>query len=446
MARCQLVVVGAVALVLRPGPALAAAPDREDPDDIRVIEICSDDAPETAAAFVQATMRVLPEGKIRLRFACSRELPTGAEASVATFVAEKDGISLQLVSGTREQSTHRVPWLSDVHRPLARTLAQGKATTAGLLLESLASDLQAMRLRPLPVLPSPDRPTSTPLPPAGPVPPPPPIVETAAPTTRAGPVVPAPSPDRVVEPREPTTTPSVARADLPPATPGATPDGGRGPPATLPSAAPPATGSPAKEAVAPASEAEPAKVHPAPAAVASILSTSASAGRQRRLEIALPLAGIDWMPPSTIAPHIEAGFGWGGPRWWVIAQGLLQLDSSFAIDWRTFHTAGYGVRLGGRRTLFRSERFRWDADATLVGHLSQYRRDGIANAETHEWFDLGVGLHSRAVLSLARHTSALVSLGGQVFPTARQAAIANGPSRRINLVTLTAVVGLCFAF
>jgi hypothetical protein len=130
----------------------------------------------------------------------------------------------------------------------------------------------------------------------------------------------------------------------------------------------------------------------------------------------------------------------------VIAQGLLQLDSNFAMDWRTFHTTGYGVRLGARRTLFRSERFRWDADATLVGHLSQYRRDGIANAQTHQWLDLGAGLHSRAVLRLARHTSGLVSLGGQVFPTARRATIPDGPSRRINLVTLSAVLGLCFDF
>ena len=138
--------------------------------------------------------------------------------------------------------------------------------------------------------------------------------------------------------------------------------------------------------------------------------------------------------------------GWGGPRWWAIVDGVLQLDSNFVIEGRTFQTAGYGIRLGIRRTVLRSERFRWDADVTAVGHLSQYRRDDITNTETHRWFDVGVGVHSRAALRIARHVSGLLSLGVEAFPTARLASIPDGPSRRVNPVTLSAVAGLSFDF
>jgi hypothetical protein len=164
------------------------------------------------------------------------------------------------------------------------------------------------------------------------------------------------------------------------------------------------------------------------------------------VEVALPLVGIAWMPPDTVAPQIEVGLGWGGPRWWAILDGVLSLDSNFAIEGRTFHTAGYGIRLGLRRTLLRSKRFRWDADLTAVGHLSQYRRDDIPGTEMHQWLDMGASVHSRANVRLARHMVALLSLGADVSPTARLASIPGGPSRRVNLATLDIVAGLAFDF
>ena len=437
MARRQRGLVVAVMLTL---PwSVAATPNRGDTDDFKVIEICSDDTPETASAFLRATMQVLTESKIRLRFQCTRqESPTGAGTSMALFVTDEDGISLRLLSATREQSTRRIPWLDDVRRPLEKTLAVGKATTLGLFLESLAADLQGVALRPLPGLPAPENAGASPSfagekgEPAQGSPSGPPSVETPS------------SSERMPELRAATVVTSTTRPAPPPPAPGRVAETAARAPAV--SAPPPANESSAKKPDTPAGDAKPTFVAPPPVAATRATVSSKSAPSPRSLEISLPLVGIDWMPPSTVAPQFEAGAGWGGPRWWAIAQALLQLDSNFAMDGRTFHTMGYGVRLGLRRTLFRAERFRWDADATVVGHLSQYRRDGIANAQTQDWFDLGAGLHSRTVFRFARHASALLSLGGQLFPTARLASIPGGPSRRINLVTLSVVGGLSFDF
>jgi hypothetical protein len=435
IARCLLFLFLAAAPALR--LAVAATPQRGTTDEPRVIEICSDDAPETSAAFLRATAQVLSEDKIRLRFTCSRDRPTDVETPAASFVADEGGISLRLFSATHGQNVHGIAWLDDVHRPLEKTIALGKASTLGLLLDSLAADLQALHLRPLPVLPPPERPVPT-------SPAPQKVENVDSATQPRVSVMTAPVTSPTAEPSLSTITPPVARAAPPPAEPPAIPSAGM--PAASASPRPPADESPAKKAGGPAGEAKPAVSQPPPAAAEPPAMVRGQAGRQRGLEIALPLAGIDWMPPSTVAPQLEAGVAWGGPRWWMLAQGILQLDSNFAMDWRTFHTAGYGLRIGGRRILLRSERFRWDAEAGLVGHLSQYQRDGVANAQTHAWLDLGAGLHSRVVLRIARHVSALVSLGGQVFPTARTATIPNGPTRRINLVTLSAVAGLCVDF
>ena len=433
----QRVLVVAVMLALR--SSVAATPNRGDTDDFKVIELRSDDTPETASAFLRATMQVLTESKLRLRFQCTRqEFPTGSGTSMALFVADEDGISLRLFSATHEQSTRRIPWLDDTRRPLAKTLAVGKATTLGLFLESLAADLQGVALRPLPGLPAPE---STGAPPSSvsessepghPSPSVPPSVETPS------------SPERVAEPRAATVATSTTwPAPSPPAPHRVAETADR---ALAVSVLPPSNESSAKKPDAPIGDAKPTFVARPPVAATRDTVGSKSAPSPRSLEISLPLVGIDWMPPSTVAPQFEAGAGWGGPRWWAIAHALLQLDSNFAMDWRTFHTIGYGARLGLRRTLFRSERFRWDADATVVGHLSQYRRDGIANAQTQDWFDLGAGLHSRTVFRFARHASALLSLGGQLFPTARLASIPGSPSRRINLITLGVVGGLSFDF
>jgi hypothetical protein len=160
----------------------------------------------------------------------------------------------------------------------------------------------------------------------------------------------------------------------------------------------------------------------------------------------VPLLGLSWMPPATAAPEIEMGMGWGGPRWWAVASGALELDSNFAMDGRTFTSSGFGLGLGARRTLHDGRRFRWDADATLVARLNRYRRDGIVDAQTHAWFDLGAGFHSRASLFWGRHVSLIVVVGARIFPTAREGAIPEGPARRINLLSLTAVGGPSFAF
>jgi hypothetical protein len=168
--------------------------------------------------------------------------------------------------------------------------------------------------------------------------------------------------------------------------------------------------------------------------------------QRRAFELSLPLLGVVWMPMSAAAPQIEAGIGWGGPRWWATASGEVELDSSFAMEGRTFTTSGYGLRVGVRRTLRASQRLRWDVDATVVGHLSRYRRDGIADATTHAWLDLGAGLHFRASFILGAHTSLIVVAGAQLFPTAREASIPDLPGQRINLLSVTAVGGPSFAF
>jgi hypothetical protein len=437
MAWHQRVLVVAVMLALR--SSVAATPNRGDTDDFKVIEIRSDDTPETASAFLRAAMQVLTGSKIRLRFHCTRqEFPTGSGTSTALFVANEDGISLRLLSTTHEQSTRRIPWLDDARRPLAKTLAVGKATTLGLFLESLAADLQGVALRPLPGLPAPE---SAGTPPSS-------ASERGEPAPRSpsgAPSVETPSsPERVAEPRAATVATSTTRPEPSPLAPRRVAETADRAVAVF--APPPTNESSAKRPDSPAGDAKPTFVARPPVAATGAAVGSKSAPSPRRLEISLPLVGIDWMPPSTVAPQFETGAGWGGPRWWAIAHALVQLDSNFAMGWRTFHTMGYGARLGLRRTLFRSERFRWDADGTVVGHLSQYRRDGIAHAQTQDWFDLGAGLHSRTVFRFARHASALLSLGGQLFPTARLASIPGGPSRRINLVTLSVVGGLSFDF
>jgi hypothetical protein len=417
--------------------AVAAAAQQDKTDDSRVIEICSDDTPETSVAFLRAAAQALSESKIRLRFACRPDRPTDAQAPAASFVADEGGISLRLLSASHGQNAHRIAWLDDVHRPLEKTIALGKATTLGLLLDSLAADLQTLHLRPLPVLPPPER-----LVPLSPVPP---KVERADSATQPGvSVVKATAPSPTAEPGVPTIAPPVMRAAAQPADPPAI--AGEGMPAASPAAMPPADEPATGLAGSPAAKSKPAVSQPPMTTRETPAMAQGQAGRQRGLEITLPVAGIDWMPPSTVAPQLEAGVAWGGPRWWLLAQGILQLDSNFAMDWRTFRTAGYGLRIGGRRALLRSERFRWEVEAGLVGHLSQYQRDGVANAQTHEWFDLGGGVHSRVVLRIARQVSALVSVGGQVFPTARTATIPNGPTRRVNLVTLSVVAGFCVDF
>jgi hypothetical protein len=319
---------------------------------------------------------VFAESKLRVRFRCAGPLATSERITAASFIVDEEGIALQLVSPADERSVRSIPWLEDVHRPLARTLALGRGTALGLILEALTADLGAVRLRPLP--------TSAP--------PPPMALPSGTSDVSRGemPLSAAPEPRSVTSSRAGALAPSPVVADW---------KGRRTSPTT----------------------------------------TTA-------LEIALPLVGVAWMPPDTVAPQIEVGLGWGGPRWWAILDGVLSLDSNFAIQGRTFHTAGYGIRLGIRRTLVRSKRFRWDVDLTAVGHLSQYRRDDIPSTETHQWLDMGASVHSRARGRLARHMVALLSLGAGASPTARLASIPGGPSRRVNLATLDIVAGLGFDF
>lgn len=401
--------------------AMAATAGRASTDDLETIELCSDDAAETGAGFVRTTLQVLAESKIRLLFRC------GATSSpTATFVTDESGVLVELRSPNGELSARSVPWLRDLHHPLASTLALGKATTLGLFLGNLAGDLQAMPLRRLP--------GPAPLPMRAPSP---------APSVAARPeeepstsITPAPM---VAPPAPPPSEPAVlaavpiVRTPVPPVLADVK---------TFPSA-PPAP--PAPPASPPASAA-PGSSAPPVASVESPRSPARTVSSRRAFELALPLFGVGWMPLSTAAPQIEAGIGWGGPRWWATASAAVELDSNFAMAGRTFTTAGYAVRAGIRRTLLGSRRFRWDADATVVGHLNRYRRDGIPDAQRHDWLDLGAGLHSRTSLALGSHVSLVVVAGAQFFPTAREASIPGGPSQRINLVSLTAVGGPSFAF
>lgn len=394
--------------------AVAATAGHATSEDLETIEICSDDAPETAAGFVRSTSQVLAESKLRLSFRCG---PSGRVPS-ASFVRDEGGISVQLRSPTNEQSAHNVPWLNDTHHPIASTLALGKATTLGLFLGNLAADLQVLPLRPLPGL------STVPIRNPAPA-----LVPAEPEEVRRVLVTPRP-----IEP-PPAALPS-ARAEL----------------ATIPIARTPMRDdskdtAPAPPPAPPTGGPPPGETAPPPAAVEGPnLSATPGAPPRRSFEVSMPLLGLSWTPPSTVAPEIEMGVGWGGPRWWAVASGALELDSNFAMDGRTFTSSGFGVRLGARRTLLVGPRFRWDADATLVGHLSQYRRDGIADAQTHAWFDLGAGLHSRMSLLWGRHVSLIVVAGAQIFPTAREGVIPEGPARRINLLSLTAVGGPSFAF
>lgn len=369
--RALAVAAGAVWL---PRGAVAATPSET--DNFAVVDICSDDTGEAAAAFLRGTLHVFAESKLRVRFRCAGPLATSERITAAFFIVDEEGIALQLVSPADERSVRSIPWLEDVHRPLARTLALRRGTALGLILEALTADLGAVRLRPLP--------TSAP----------PPSMALPSGTSNVSrgemPLSAAPEPRSVTSSRADALAPSPVVAD------------GRG--------------------------------------------RQTAATTTTCLEVALPLVGIAWMPPDTVAPQIEVGLGWGGPRWWAILDGVLSLDSNFAIEGRTFHTAGYAIRLGIRRTLVRSKRFRWDADLTAVGHLSQYRRDDIPSTEMHQWFDMGASVHSRANVRLARHMVALLSLGAGASPTARLASIPGGPSRRVNLATLDIVAGLGFDF
>jgi hypothetical protein len=343
--------------------------------DFAIVDICSDDTGEDAAAFLRNTLHVFAESKLRVRFRCADPLATGEHVTTASFVVDEAGIALQLVSPTDQRSVRNIPWLEDGHRPLAQTLALGRGTALGLILEALTADLGAVQLRPLPA-------------------------------PRAAARAPAPPPpSSAVEPR------GSSRAAEPSASSGA--------------------GHPVA-----------ARNSSSPTPVVDGRGRMTSPTTSPALEIALPLVGIVWMPPDTVAPQFEVGLGVGGPRWWAVLDLVLALDSNFAIEGRTFQTAGYGLRLGIRRTLARVARFRWDADLTAVGHLSQYRRDDIPGTETHQWLDVGAAVHSRAVFHLARHLVALVSLGADVCPTARLASIPGSPGRRVNLATLAIVAGL----
>jgi hypothetical protein len=359
-------------------------------DTLNVVDLCSDDSADVAATFLQGTSSVFAESRIRLRFHCAGLPATGERFIVASFV-DDEGIALQLVSPIDERRVRTIPWLVDVHRPLARTLALGKATALGLILEALTADLRAVRFRPLPAPPGPA---------PGPVP-------TLAPA------------------------PATAAAGMSPAEPGTS--------SAMPSAVP--------QPEAPSTAlAVPALQRPSPVASGTRLPEPRDRASDHGLEIAVPLLGIAWMPPDTVAPEIEVGLGWGGPRWWAIVDGVLQLDSNFAIEGRTFRTEGYGIRVGIRRGLARSQRFRWDVDLTATGQLSRYRRDDLPGAATHQWADLGAAVHSRVSLGLSRHVVALLAIGAGVNPTARLASIPGGPSRRVNLATVDVVGGLGFAF
>jgi len=397
----------------------AAATDAAS-DDFTIVEIRSDDSSETAATFLRTTLRVLSESKIRLRFRGAGTLLGSEGITAASFITDEDGIALQLASPAAELSIRRIPWLADAHQPLRKTLALGKGNALALLLESLTADAQAVRLRPLPTPPAQGRSTTS-APRTG-------VVDSPGPP-------PAPAPSSSVEPAR--SGPTDRLVPSPEAT-----DGAPATTAPLRAEHPPATRIPAAAAVLDA--AAPPRAAAASNSPPQIQTKRGSTGAE--LEVDLPLAGVAWTPPATIAPQIEAAVGWGGPRFWAVVDLALQLDSNFAIDGRSFGTAGYEVRVGLRRTWLRSERFRWDAEATAVCHLNRYRRDDIAGAETHSWLDLGAGVHSRAGLRVSRRASVLWALGLEAFPTARLASIANGPSRRVNLLTLSAVAGLAFDF
>jgi hypothetical protein len=385
-------------------PCMAAAVTFDDPDGFATVEICSDDTPETAAAFLRSTKHLLSESKIRLQIRCPSALTADKGPIMASFIVDDEGIAMQLVSPAENQSSRRIPWLKKVKRPLQDTLAARKGTTLVLLLESLAMDLEDVRLRLLPMPASANHTSSI-------------AVESPllSPSIERGTVTSAPT-EVVAAPRTEVAVP-------------------------IESVKAPAKDSVPKPVIKPTSVPVPSSPPPSPVADSAKQNKAMT---PTALEIALPLAGMVWMPPSTIAPQIEAGLGWGGPRWWGIVHGALQLDSSFAIAGRGFYTTGYTGRLGLRRMMVLTKRFRWDAEATAVGHLNRYRRDDIPNAETRSWFDVGAGVHSRVVFRFTRHMNALLSIGVQAFPTSRLASIPEGPSRRVNLTTLSAVGGFSF--
>ena len=409
--------IGTAAVLSLHGSAAPASLGRNVTDDILTVEVCSDDTAETAADFLRSSSQVLSESGIRLRIPCAPTSAASIESTTARFVTEEDSVALQLLSPSQGQSTRPIPWLKDTHHPLEQTLVLGKAAALALLLESVTADLRAVGLRRLPSPPSGD---STP------------ARETPLAPGRAT-ARPAAPGSFLAESSRPSAAgrAAVASAESPRAAsvPPAMPPSAEAPKVT----APPAANAPAGEPKTPSS----------PAALAA--SEKRSSGRlPTTLEVSLPLAGIQWMPPSAIAPQLETSVAWGGRRWSVVADGELQLDSSFAIEGRSFHTAGYGIGLGIRRTVLRTERFRWDADAVAAAHLSRYRRDDVEGAQTHQWSDFGVGLHSRVGLRLTRHVSAILSIGVQAFPTARLATIEDGPSRRVNVLTLSSVAGFSF--
>jgi len=440
-ARWPLIVLAAFSL-LSPRGAVAATPSES--EDLVVVDICSDDTGEATTAFLRGTQQVFAESKVRLRFRCAGPPPTSERSTSASFIEDEGGIALQLVTSADERSVRIIPWLENLHRPLAKTLALGRGTTLGLILQALTADLRAVPLRPLPA-PRPGHDTSVSRPRSAVVEPP--IMARAAePSAWSGRTsseplqpVPVPSGNRSLSQGETPLAVAPQPASLTDHRSGAS---AQGPVVATPKGDAASGG--VRERAGDSGLASSTSSSPSPVADRKGRTTSPTAGTA--LEAALPLAGIAWMPPNTIAPEIEVGLGWGGPRWWVTLDGVLQLDSSFVIEGRTFHTAGYGIRFGIRRTLLRSERFRWDAELAAVGHLSQYQRDDVPGSTMHQWFDAGAAVHSRAYVRLARHTAALLSLGAEACPTARRASIPGGPSRRVNLATLDMVAGLGFDF
>jgi hypothetical protein len=157
-------------------------------------------------------------------------------------------------------------------------------------------------------------------------------------------------------------------------------------------------------------------------------------------------AGAVYLSPDAVAPRVELGGSIGSGRWRAVIDVHAELDSNYAIGAREFETFSSGVRLGARHLFFRGERSRIGVELAAAWVENRYRRADLAGAHVRKWADFGLFVGAFGRVRIAGPLGAFLRIGVAIFPTARVTAIAGGPEKQVNLITVPGVAGLDLDF
>lgn len=156
--------------------------------------------------------------------------------------------------------------------------------------------------------------------------------------------------------------------------------------------------------------------------------------------------GMAYSPQDTVFIEIDLSYLLKVGRVRLFANIGQSPWSTFKIGERPFRTFLFNVGIGGGLALVERAHLAVLLTAFLRLRTNLIRREKIPGATFKTWLDVGAGTALWIHLLPRRLLGVLFSVGIDVFPTAREVVIPNGPRKRFGLVSIPAKIGGSLTF